>query len=187
MDDLPKKICEWLDEPPCQLPKIEEIWLRFGQRILLKTYFMTYVVELYGGLMTNEDERTGIFRRRTPGGTFYTMFKCVNMKEDLWISRFEYLKKHRFAYKHERARKYSFFERKVNFSFSGLGEDAVRERTQMAKINVANLKREGMSDCLCEFDYISIKDLDLDHKDDIQEMIVKRYLFLIRKWLQPEF
>ena len=111
MDNLPRKICEWLDEPLSQLEKIEEIFLTFGQRILLKTYFMTYVVELYGGLMTNEDQQTGIFRRRSPGGTFYTMFKCVNMKEVHWINRAEYLKKHRFAYKHERARKYRLFER----------------------------------------------------------------------------
>ena len=103
--DLPELICDWLDEPRDQLAKIEEIERNFGRIILLKTYFMTWVVELYGGLCTFEDSNTGVFRRRTPGGTFYAMFRNISMNEDDYTERVKFLRKHNYSFRRECQRK----------------------------------------------------------------------------------
>ena len=103
--DLAELICDWLDEPRDQLAKIEEIERNFGRVILLKTYFMTWVVELFGGLCTFEDSDTGVFRRRTPGGTFYAMFRNISMNEDDYVERVKFLRKHNYSFRRECQRK----------------------------------------------------------------------------------
>ena len=102
---MPKLICDWLDEPLNQLANYEEIERCFGRVILLKTYFMTWIVELFGGLCTFEDLDTGVFRRRTPGGTFYAMFRNISMNEDDYVERVNFLRKHNYSYRKECQRK----------------------------------------------------------------------------------
>ena len=108
--ELPELICDWLDEPRSQLAKLEEIERCFGRVILLKTYFMTYIVELYGGLCTFENSNTGVFRRRTPGGTFYAMFRSISMREEDYIERVNFLRKHNYSFRKECQRKNTICE-----------------------------------------------------------------------------
>jgi len=158
--DLPELICDWLDEPRDQLAKIEEIERNFGRIILLKTYFMTWVVELYGGLCTFEDSNTGVFRRRTPGGTFYAMFRNISMNEDDYTERVKFLRKHNYSFRRECQR---------------LGKETVRSLINMSKLNMADLKRAGLSDCLQEFENISVHDIDLDKREPIEETLAKSF------------
>jgi len=172
--ELPELICGWLDEPRSQLAKLEEIERCFGRVILLKTYFMTYIVELYGGLCTFENSNTGVFRRRTPGGTFYAMFRSISMQEDDYIERVKFLRKHNYSFRKECQRKrFGLFF--LLFKNLGLGKETVRSLINMSKVNIDDLKRAGLSDCLQEFENISVADLDLDKRTPIAETLAQRY------------
>merc|ERR1712037_917968 len=143
-----------------QLARFEEIERCFGRVILLKTYFMTFIVELYGGLCTFEDSTTGVFRRRTPGGTFYAMFRNVSMDENDYLERVKFLKKHNYAFRQECQR---------------LGRETVRSLINMSKLNIEDLKRAGLSDCLQKFENISVQDIDLDVRVPIEETLAKSF------------
>jgi len=45
----------------------------------------------------------------------------------------------------------------------------------MSKLNMADLKRAGLSDCLQEFENISVHDIDLDKREPIEETLAKSF------------
>ncbi len=45
----------------------------------------------------------------------------------------------------------------------------------MSKVNIDDLKRAGLSDCLQAFENISVADLDLDKRSPISETLAQRY------------
>lgn len=121
---------------------------------------MTYIVELYGGLCTFENSNTGVFRRRTPGGTFYAMFRSISMREEDYIERVNFLRKHNYSFRKECQR---------------LGKETVRSLINMSKVNIDDLKRAGLSDCLQAFENISVTDLDLDKRSPISETLAQSF------------
>jgi hypothetical protein len=49
----------------------------------------------------------------------------------------------------------------------------------MSKVNMADLKRAGLSDSLQEFENISVHDIDLDKREPIEETLAKRFFWFL--------
>ena len=60
----------------------------------------------------------------------------------------------------------------------------MRSLINMSKVNMADLKRAGLSDCLRQFENISVHDIDLDKREPIEETLAKRSTFVLLLFLE---